>query len=295
MKKIDKSANVLGQTFFSKSKDQLLNDIEIALKEGSRPYVIFTPNPEHLMITKEKPGFGQVLARADVRIPDGVSIVMASRLLHLVGKSQPIAERIPGVELAVDVLQMAAEKNWTVLIVGGRGYHHHAVTSEDQSPHDARAKSRRRVPTESTSSWTIERYPSATETHTPTRTHSPTRLWWVEAYKDAANPTVKEEMELKKNLETLQPEVVMVALGAPLQEEWIVMHYELLRDNKVKIAMVVGGAFDMLTGKTQRAPLLYRKIGFEWLYRLWQEPWRWRRQLRLVRFVGELLKEVIIP
>ncbi|MBI5614623.1 WecB/TagA/CpsF family glycosyltransferase [Candidatus Gottesmanbacteria bacterium] len=49
--------------------------------------------------------------------------------------------------------------------------------------------------------------------------------------------------------------------------------------------MSVGGAFDMIAGKTRRAPVFIRTIGCEWLYRLILEPWRWRRQLALLKFI----------
>ncbi|MCC6271426.1 MAG: WecB/TagA/CpsF family glycosyltransferase, partial [Microbacteriaceae bacterium] len=34
-----------------------------------------------------------------------------------------------------------------------------------------------------------------------------------------------------------------------------------------------------------RAPLFIRSIGFEWFWRLLQEPWRWKRQIALIRFI----------
>jgi len=57
--------------------------------------------------------------------------------------------------------------------------------------------------------------------------------------------------------------------------------------------MVVGGAFDMLLGKVQRAPAFMRTIGLEWLYRLIQEPWRWRRQLSLITFIKLVLRDLV--
>ncbi len=65
-------------------------------------------------------------------------------------------------------------------------------------------------------------------------------------------------------------DIVFVALGAPKQEEWIFTNKKIMRG--VKIAMGVGGAFDMISGKTPRAPVCMRKIGLEWLWRLYLEP-----------------------
>lgn len=83
-------------------------------------------------------------------------------------------------------------------------------------------------------------------------------------------------------------DILFVAFGHPRQEEWI---YENLDKLPVKVAMGVGGAFDYISGQVKRAPFMVRAMGFEWLYRLINEPWRWRRQLALPRFVWLVLKE----
>ena len=49
--------------------------------------------------------------------------------------------------------------------------------------------------------------------------------------------------------------------------------------------MVVGGSFDMISGNVKRAPKIIRTIGFEWLWRLAEEPWRWQRQTALLKFI----------
>ncbi len=81
--------------------------------------------------------------------------------------------------------------------------------------------------------------------------------------------------------------IVFVGLGAPKQEFFI---EKILKQCPV-VFMSVGGSFDIIAGKIQRAPFLIRSIGFEWAWRLFQEPWRWRRQLALLTFVGLVIKE----
>jgi N-acetylglucosaminyldiphosphoundecaprenol N-acetyl-beta-D-mannosaminyltransferase len=49
--------------------------------------------------------------------------------------------------------------------------------------------------------------------------------------------------------------------------------------------MSVGGAFDFISGKVSRAPKWMQKAGFEWLYRLMVQPWRFKRQLALFEFI----------
>ena len=88
--------------------------------------------------------------------------------------------------------------------------------------------------------------------------------------------------DLIKMINTLQTEVLFVALGSPKQERWIFRHR---KDLAVKVCMGVGGSFDVLAGKVALAPRWIQRAGLEWLYRLLKEPRRLKRQLVLPRFV----------
>jgi N-acetylglucosaminyldiphosphoundecaprenol N-acetyl-beta-D-mannosaminyltransferase len=114
--------------------------------------------------------------------------------------------------------------------------------------------------------------------------------YWNPGYQDISAPTPEEEKAVLAMIKTLKPEVIFVAFGAPYQEYWAVTHREFLQEQGVKVIMVVGGTFDVLTGKLRRSPAWVRSIGFEWLFRLLQQPWRWQRQLKLLEFVGMTLK-----
>ncbi len=103
---------------------------------------------------------------------------------------------------------------------------------------------------------------------------------------------VGEEWDMKSKVESrkskVEIDILFVAFGHPKQEEWI---YENLEHLPVKVAMGVGGAFDYISGRVERAPFMVRAIGMEWLYRLVREPWRWRRQMALGKFVWLVVKE----
>ncbi|HVZ58896.1 MAG TPA: WecB/TagA/CpsF family glycosyltransferase [Patescibacteria group bacterium] len=83
-------------------------------------------------------------------------------------------------------------------------------------------------------------------------------------------------------------DILFVAYGVPKQEEWIQTNLPTL---PIRIAMGVGGAFDYISGDVSRAPFVIRLLGFEWLYRLIRQPWRWRRQVALIEFVLLVCKE----
>lgn len=86
----------------------------------------------------------------------------------------------------------------------------------------------------------------------------------------------------------VKPDLLFVGMGAPKQERWL---YQYKNQLECGVAMVVGGSFDILAGKTKRAPFWMQKRGLEWLYRYLQEPARIKRSLLLPKFVGLVLAE----
>ena len=79
----------------------------------------------------------------------------------------------------------------------------------------------------------------------------------------------------------IQPKIVLVGLGVPRQELWIAHHRHLCPQ---AIWIGVGGSFDIWAEVKTRAPGWLRNNNLEWLYRLYQEPWRWRRMSALPKF-----------
>lgn len=105
----------------------------------------------------------------------------------------------------------------------------------------------------------------------------------IAGHSNALQPTVDEDKAIQAVLEEWRPQVVLVAFGAPKQEEWVLRWRAPLAAAGVRIVMTIGGSLDYLTGRVRRAPLSWQKLHVEWLWRLIQEPWRWRRQLKIVR------------
>jgi len=89
------------------------------------------------------------------------------------------------------------------------------------------------------------------------------------------------ESEWKQTLQAQQPAVILVGIGVPRQELWIAENRHLC-PNSVWIG--VGGSLDIWAGTKERAPQWLRNNNLEWSYRLYQEPWRWRRMLSLPKF-----------
>ena len=98
--------------------------------------------------------------------------------------------------------------------------------------------------------------------------------------------STSEEEDLKATLKQLQPRLIFVGLGVPRQELWIAENRHLCPNS---IWIGVGGSFDIWSGTKKRAPDFFCKYHLEWLYRLYQEPWRWRRMLALPQFAIKAL------
>lgn len=99
--------------------------------------------------------------------------------------------------------------------------------------------------------------------------------------------TQVDEAEILTALQQAAPDVLFVALGVPRQEAWIAQHRA---DLNIPVMMGVGGSFDVLSGRLNRAPAWMRSMHLEWLYRLLQQPSRWRRMLALPKFVLKVLR-----
>lgn len=93
--------------------------------------------------------------------------------------------------------------------------------------------------------------------------------------------TPDEETALLQTLSRLQPSLILVGLGVPRQEFWIAKHRHVCPQ---AVWIGVGGSFDIWAGTKTRAPGWLRNNNLEWLYRLYQEPWRWRRMMALPHF-----------
>ena len=85
----------------------------------------------------------------------------------------------------------------------------------------------------------------------------------------------RSEEQVCERIRNAKPAILFVALGAPKQEFWI--RKNLAKLPSVRVAMGVGGSFEYLSGDLRRAPQFFRRIGFEWLWRLLLQPGRWRR------------------
>lgn len=205
-------------------------------RQGNAAMVV-TANPEILLHARRHPDYWNILRQADLRLVDSFGLQCAGWAKG----SRPV--RIAGVELASRLVAHAAANNWKVGLIGG--------SKEVQGAPDKAA-------------WELrKKYPELQI--------SAEEIGIVQADGDDG----ESGAEARFRLTQFAPDLLLVALGHPRQEAWLVRN---LHDfPSVKVALGVGGTLDYWSGMKKRAPGWMRKLGLEWLYRLVREPRRWRR------------------
>jgi len=166
-----------------------------------------------------------------------------------------IGERYPGVDLVEDLLNLSSKIRLKVLFLGGKNNLADRLANCYQ-----------------------KKYPQ-------------NKFFGLEGISDIKNPKKQEEEKIFSIISYFKPHLVLVAFGSPHQELWINCHKKKFKNC---VVMGVGGAFDFLGGAVPRAPFFLRKIGLEWFFRLLVQPWRWRRQLRLVKFIWFLINDFLL-
>lgn len=214
------------------------------LKSRQGAHVV-TINAEMTMQARQNRDLADIIQKADLVVPDGSGVV-----LYLRSQGESI-NRCPGIELAERVVQIAAEDQKQIFLIGG------APNIVDIVANGWRKK------------WS--NIAIAGMHH---------------GYFDAAI-----EQQVCEQLQNSQPDLILVGLGVPRQELWI-QKYRYLCPNAVWIG--VGGSLDVWAGKKNRAPKWMSRNHLEWLYRLYQEPWRWKRMLSLPHFVWCVTKESLL-
>jgi N-acetylglucosaminyldiphosphoundecaprenol N-acetyl-beta-D-mannosaminyltransferase len=106
--------DILGVGFDNVTLDEAV-DRAMAFLEEDRPHLVATPNPEIVQLAQKDPEFAQVLAQADLVIPDGVGVVYAAKIL-----GRPLKGRVPGIEFASALMLHMAETEKRLYLLGAK-------------------------------------------------------------------------------------------------------------------------------------------------------------------------------
>src|SRR3989344_3721900 len=116
-------ATILKVGITSSYKDELIRFLTLSLeqKQASKPIFITTPNSEQLVQATTDDTFRLTLNRSTIALPDGIGLILASKLLHRTGQlTNHLKERLTGREMMISLCQLAASKKKSVFLLGGR-------------------------------------------------------------------------------------------------------------------------------------------------------------------------------
>ena len=261
MNKVD----ILGVKIDEVTTIQALDLVSKWLKKKEKKYIV-TPNIEFIMAAQKDQEFKKIINQADLSIPDSGRFNWALKILETENAfkrvlfwplfffpKSPLLKTFPivtGTDFMEELMTASTKNDWSVALLGGR----------DGIAEKLKHKLE-------------QRYPNIliTYAHPGGVVDENGEVLWVEP----------DQNSKFKSLEIPPTDILFVAFGHGKQEKWIVKN---LGKQPVKIMMGVGGAFDYLSGEVQRAPKSWQKYGFEWLYRLLQQPWRAKRFVSLIRF-----------
>lgn len=220
------------------AKENIMNWLE-----NEKPKVVYTPNPEMIMMAIKDGKLKKAMYKADMIVPDGIGVVWASKYT-----SKRITERVAGCDLIQEVMKEMANTEKTVYFLGGA--------------------------------------PGIAEKAAENMKNKYKGLKISGVHDGYFNE--EQEKVIIEEIATLKPDLLLVGLGVPKQEKWIYTNKDKLN---FKVAIGVGGSFDVLSGNVKRAPLIFQKLNLEWFYRLITQPTRFKRMLELPKFAFKVKKE----
>jgi N-acetylglucosaminyldiphosphoundecaprenol N-acetyl-beta-D-mannosaminyltransferase len=210
-----------------------------------------TPNVDHIVKFRKSAQFRELYRKAELVVADGVPLIWASRMI-----GTPLKERINGTDLFERTCQLAAQRGYSVFLLGG----------STRAASSACAQLSQRHPDLRIAGWDCPPFGF---------------------YKNA-----EQNKAIQERIRASGATILFVGLGAPQQEQWMC---DCAEGSGVTFAIGVGVSFSFVGGLIPRAPLWMQRNGLEWLWRLVKEPRRlWKRYLvEDLQFFGMLLGAVL--
>jgi N-acetylglucosaminyldiphosphoundecaprenol N-acetyl-beta-D-mannosaminyltransferase len=181
----------------------------------------------------------EILRSADLVTADGFPVVVLSKIMN-----SPIKARITGADLVHALAKRGGEQGWSLYLLGGQS------GSADEAAEKL-----------------LNDYPglSIAGTDAP----------MVHIQGEGMSDYEQDDAEIVARINAAKPDILLIGFGNPKQEQWFYRNRKVL---KVPVSIGVGGTFEFLAGRTQRAPKLMQEMNLEWVYRITQDPGRlWKR------------------
>lgn len=250
------------------SKQETVKKIVDWLKQTRRrPKMVVTAYSEFYVTAQRDPVFAQIIQKADLVTPDGVSVLAAAKYLEktqriknsnkkakiarmlweglrvggeiLAGK---VGEPVTGVFLFEELTKLAAKSSWKVFLLGGWN--------------NVSSRTAKRL---------LERFPRL-------------RVAYDQGEDRVGTDRAVDERVVRK-INAFKPDLLFVQYNPVKQEKWIASHLSSLQAG---VVMGVGGTFNEYLGEFRPAPVWMERMGLKWLWRVMVEPKRGGRIFRAV-------------
>lgn len=208
---------------------EALNEIDKLIQKKNCSYVV-TPNVDHIVRLEKDEELQKVYKNASLILTDGKPLIWISKWYKT-----PIKEKISGSDLFPKVCELAANKNYTMYLLGAA-----------EGVADTAAKN------------LMKKYPGLNVVGT----YSPPFGF---------EKNEQEMIKIKTQIQDVHPDILIVGLGCPKQEKFMYYHCKELG---VPISFGLGASIDFEAGNIKRAPKWMSNHGLEWLYRFSKEPKR---------------------
>lgn len=262
---------ILDVTIHPLTKKELLKKIIFFLKDGQQHYIV-TTNSEFLALANRDAKFKKILNLADLSVADGSGIIWASHFLDRpveVSKAFPLKQQ--------KIYRRRKIRNQALFTLAWAFFNPRSIYTK--IPERLSGSDVVLDICQILSENDFSLYILGGEGETPVAA----KFALEKMYPDLIISGIKggfpkdsiPDDVLVESVNKAKPDVLFVALGHPHQEKWIFNNLDKMPS--VRLAIGVGGSMDFISGKLKRAPLFMRKLNSEWLFRLIQEPRRWRR------------------
>lgn len=208
---------------------ETLHEIDKLIQKKNCSYVV-TPNVDHIVRLEKDVEIQKVYKNASLILTDGKPLIWISKWYKT-----PIKEKISGSDLFPKVCELAANKNYTMYLLGAA-----------EGVADTAAKN------------LMKKYPGLNVVGT----YSPPFGF---------EKNEQEMNKIKTQIQEVHPDILIVGLGCPKQEKFMYYHCKELG---VPISFGLGASIDFEAGNIKRAPKWMSNHGLEWLYRFSKEPKR---------------------
>lgn len=199
------------------------------IDERRKAYVVEVNVDVMIKIEKDEE-LRRITEDAGLVLVDGQPLVWVAKLYR-----RPVKEKVSGSDLSLSLCRMAAERGYTMFILGGK----EGVADQAKAKMEAQ-------------------YPGLQVVGTCAPP--------LGFEKDKA-----ELAKVRQAISAVSPDIVLCCLGCPKQEKWIDANH---RDIDARVFLCAGATVDFLAGNVKRAPAWISRIGMEWFYRFLMEPRR---------------------